>query len=96
MTKPMQEKTRPGVYMTIINRSPGTGHAPDTGGGGDVDDRVILTAEIRNGVFYLTQTPSYVGFTVRIRDGVFYLVQPPTGSNYTAEIQNDIFYLMEE
>lgn len=94
MTKPMQEKTRPGIYMTIINRSPVAGHDPDTGGGDG--GRVILTAEIQNGVFYLTQTPSYGGFTVRIRDGVFYLVQPPTGSNYTAEIQNNIFYLREE
>ena len=64
-------------------------------GGGGEDESVTLTAKIRDGVFYLIQTPSTGGFAAYIKDGVFYLTQPPTGSNYTAEIKNDIFYLRE-
>lgn len=56
-------------------------------------DPVTLTAEVRDDVFYLRQTPSNGGFTATIRDGVFYLTPPPAGSYYTAEIENDIFYL---
>lgn len=95
----MQKEKRPGIYMTIINRSPEASLNTGTGGGSSDDpsheESVILTAEIRDGVFYLRQIPSAGGFTARISDGVFYLTPPPAGSNYTAEIQNDIFYLKE-
>ena len=92
----MTKEIRPGIYMSIVNKSP---DATLNTGTGDVDnpshEEVILTAEIRDSVFYLRQTPITGGFATKISDGVFYLTSPPTGSNYTAEIQNDIFYLKE-
>lgn len=93
----MRKEKRPGIHMSIINRSPGATFNTGTGGGTTPEhgDSVTLTAEIIDDVFYLRQVPSTGGFTAKIIDGVFYLTPPPTGSNYTAEISNDVYYLKE-
>ena len=90
----MMEKTyRPGINLSIINRDRKR-DIEITETGGNTED-VILTVEIRNGVFFLEQSPHDGGFTATISDGVFYLTPPAEGSKYTAEIKDDVFYLKE-